>query len=640
MEELLRVLLATVNEILTAATVIIAISLLLYNLTRNLRNRVARSSAALLACVTHVYIFDAFISLEPDLTAHILALRLQWIGIALVPAAMVHLSDALLATTGLPSRGRRRRIVRVLYAIGTLFAVGAALTDLVVIPELGTGTIFLRAMPLFWVYVAYFLGANIFAFINVQRARLRCLTRSTQRRMAYLQAAFLTPALGLFPFSAFLFPPGEEASLGVLTLVNIGNLIIVFMLIFLSYPLSFFGSDQPDRVVKVELLRFLLRGPGTGLLALAAIVLTVDTSRILGLMGEDFLVLAVVGLVLLWQWTIALALPWLEKWLVYRDEEDEQFVKLQDLSDRILTRSDLIQLIEATLEATCDSLRVGVAFIFTAHNQQIEPMLTVGAAHFTDEDLQQTAEEILSLLPQESSDDARLFVTWGEYQITPLYSLRANGGRSDPSLIGVFGIQMSAETLAAMPAEDRDMLYAYIERGEAALDDMQLQVEIVAALEGLLPQISTTRTRAGEVEYRPGYEGRTLSTLPAREEVFEQVRAALRHYWGGPGISRSRLQELKIVQAAIEPNGMPVQALRTVLQNAIEKQRPEGERSMTSPEWTIYNILEMRFIEGKKVRDVAKRMSMSEPDLYRKQRLAIEAVADALLEMEEATSSA
>jgi len=118
------------------------------------------------------------------------------------------------------------------------------------------------------------------------------------------------------------------------------------------------------------------------------------------------------------------------------------------------------------------------------------------------------------------------------------------------------------------------------------------------------------------------------------------VRAALRHYWGGPGISRSRLQELKIVQAAIEPNGTPVQALRTVLQNAIEKQRPEGERSMTSPEWTIYNILEMRFVEGKKVRDVAKRMSMSEPDLYRKQRLAIEAVADALLEMEEATSSA
>jgi hypothetical protein len=42
----------------------------------------------------------------------------------------------------------------------------------------------------------------------------------------------------------------------------------------------------------------------------------------------------------------------------------------------------------------------------------------------------------------------------------------------------------------------------------------------------------------------------------------------------------------------------------------------------------------MRFIEGKKVRDVARRMSLSEPDLYRKQRLAIEALADVLIEME------
>jgi hypothetical protein len=55
---------------------------------------------------------------------------------------------------------------------------------------------------------------------------------------------------------------------------------------------------------------------------------------------------------------------------------------------------------------------------------------------------------------------------------------------------------------------------------------------------------------------------------------------------------------------------------------------------MTSPEWTIYNILDLRFIERIKVRDVAMRLAMSEPDLYRKQRVAIEAVADGLIEME------
>jgi hypothetical protein len=48
----------------------------------------------------------------------------------------------------------------------------------------------------------------------------------------------------------------------------------------------------------------------------------------------------------------------------------------------------------------------------------------------------------------------------------------------------------------------------------------------------------------------------------------------------------------------------------------------------------LYNILEMKFIEGRKVREVAGRLAMSEADLYRKQRVAMEAVAHAILEME------
>ena len=42
----------------------------------------------------------------------------------------------------------------------------------------------------------------------------------------------------------------------------------------------------------------------------------------------------------------------------------------------------------------------------------------------------------------------------------------------------------------------------------------------------------------------------------------------------------------------------------------------------------------MKFLEGRKVREIALKLSMSEADLYRKQRVAIEAVANAVLEME------
>jgi hypothetical protein len=42
----------------------------------------------------------------------------------------------------------------------------------------------------------------------------------------------------------------------------------------------------------------------------------------------------------------------------------------------------------------------------------------------------------------------------------------------------------------------------------------------------------------------------------------------------------------------------------------------------------------MKFIEGRKVREVAGRLAMSEADLYRKQRVAVEVVARAIIDME------
>jgi hypothetical protein len=75
--------------------------------------------------------------------------------------------------------------------------------------------------------------------------------------------------------------------------------------------------------------------------------------------------------------------------------------------------------------------------------------------------------------------------------------------------------------------------------------------------------------------------------------------------------------------------------LRAVLGEAIEQLRPDGERSFTGAEWVLYNILELRFVQGRKVRDIAARLAMSESDLYRKQKIAVEAVAASLSKMEE-----
>src|SRR5690606_10555745 len=108
---------------------------------------------------------------------------------------------------------------------------------------------------------------------------------------------------------------------------------------------------------------------------------------------------------------------------------------------------------------------------------------------------------------------------------------------------------------------------------------------------------------------------------------------------GGPGMSNSRLLELKIVKQALPENdNNPVKALRSVLHKAIEAQRPNGERKILSPEWTMYNILEMRFIKGANVKEIVSKLAMSEPDFYRKQSFAVTAIASTLRDWEESTT--
>mgnify|MGYP000731123913 CR=1 FL=1 len=67
---------------------------------------------------------------------------------------------------------------------------------------------------------------------------------------------------------------------------------------------------------------------------------------------------------------------------------------------------------------------------------------------------------------------------------------------------------------------------------------------------------------------------------------------------------------------------------------AIEALKPESQHPEGSPEWLLYNILDMRFIQGRRPKEIADRLAISESDLYRKQKVAIEQVAKILAEME------
>ncbi len=628
----LRFLLDLLNETLASAIVVLAASLSLYNLTRNIKNRVARTSGFVLFCVTVVYMVDVLLSLGPGLLTFEALVRVQWIGLSLIPAAMFHLSDALLATTGMPSRGRRRRIVRLLYGIAIVFIWAATLTDSVIVTEIRLNQVNLRAAPGFLLYLIYYVVVNAVALFNVQRARRRCLTRSTERRMAYLQFAMITPLIGVFPFSAFL-DPGGEYSTNALILVNIANFGVILMLVFLSFPLSFFGSRVPDRVVKADLLRFMLLGPGTGLIALVVVIYTIPATQLVGIPGVDFTPVAVVTMILMWQWVVDILVPLLERRLIYHNEDDiEHRETLENLNKRLSTRGDQLQLLEAILEATCDYLRVDNAFITAINGHDPVILRKVGEPAIMASDFMSDKE---SLFQEFEVNHNTLVRPWRSFWLIFLYSTRSQDTSGNLNLLGFMGIEARSEIID-LTLDDEQTLRTFVRRAAQTLDNMQLQREIFAALEGLLPQLMITTNRAPEVQYRQGHTPDQISELN-RDEVIEQVHAALRHYWGGPGLASSRLLGLNIVQNYLAENdNNAVRALREVLFQAIENQRPdpEAEPDFRSPEWTIYNILKLRFVDQKKVRDATRRLYMSDANFYRKQNVAIEAVADALISME------
>ncbi|HML20108.1 MAG TPA: hypothetical protein PKD09_00565 [Aggregatilinea sp.] len=631
------------NETLTATVVIFTVSILLYNLSRHSQSHVTRASSIVLLCVTLTYLGDVFVSLDPGQRYLDVWLRFQWIGISIVPAALFHLSDALLATTGRPSRGRRRLVVRISYIIGATFALLAIFTDVLITGPETAVMPRMVAESAFPVYMAYLVTIATVSMINVIRARRRCLTRYTRRRMTYLLSVFLSPIYGLFPFTV-LFGELERASTTtLLIMLNLANLLILLMLVFMAYPLSFFGSERPDRVIKVQLLEFVLRGPVTGAAVLVMILFVPRVTNFLGVDGDSAMPFVAVTTLLFLQWSITLVLPVLQRWLIYTsDQQRAQWI--QQLGDRLLTQADATQLLESILAALCDSLRVPTAFVARVQGGQAQLVQVVGSLLPSPEAL--TGSELSILIAQNGSSDNAIdgnlrrvdgVFVWHSYWLIPLRAAQMPSHDAEPELIGILGLWARAAAPDFL-SDEWAMLEGLAHQSAQVLQDVQLQSEIFLVLEGLASQMDAMHqwrgiSRYGHVAQIPTAAVGDLTSDP---EFSDWVKDALRDYWGGPKLTDSELLGLNIVWHEMEEleDSNPVRALRAVLARAIENLKPEGQRSLTTTEWILYNILEMRFLQGRKVRDVALRLAMSESDLYRKQRIAIEEVAHQVVEME------
>ena len=621
----------TLNQLLTAGIAITAFSLLIYATSFNLRDRVARSFAIILLCVVIVFVCEAIgsaanIAIETDLL-----LRLQWVGIIFLPAAYVHFSDALLATTGKPSRGRRHRLMVVVYLISGCFLltlpfsllVGPLMQNVPQAPHL-------QPTWLTWIFTIFYAVAIGWAGLNFWRASQRTVTRTSRRRMRYLLIGALAPALGSYPFLLFGSGLANRHPLLFWSTAISNNLAVSVLLVIMAYAVAFFGVPWPDRVVKRRLFKWLMRGPVTASLVLTITTITRRTGEAFGITYSAFVPILMVASLLILEHLITLAAPVWERWFFHGGDHDNIQI-IQTLEERLLTTSDLRDFLEAVVAAACDRLQVSFGFIAGLGQGGIDMLVTTSGASPFEGD--HTSLELLKVIHEDNKETDPIpknLYTWGNWWLVPLHE-RADHGET---ILGILGVAHHPES---KPDEEQvEALLLLGKRAAMALEDHRMQQRLVTSLENLTPQVDLIqRLRAAS-----RYDGSDVLTRPEdvsleNRDLPTWVKDALTHYWGGPKLSQSPLLRLQIVQQAlIEHEGNPINALRAILHQAIDQVRPEGERRFTG-EWILYNILEMKFMEGRKVREIAIRLAMSEADLYRKQRVAIEAVANTIIAMEQ-----
>lgn len=625
-------LLLALNRALSSAIVILAFSLLVYILAHNLRSSVARSFSALIGCVCITYVGDVALFETSSLSDAVTWLKVQWIGIAFTPTAYLHFSDALLRTTHSLS-GLRRWAVRGGYLIGFILLPLAFWTELLVHDGLySPGITQFRAGPLFWLFSIYFFAAVVWGVYNIYRARQRCLTSTSRRRMTYLAASFAAPALGVFPYLLVASAPSSSFWPQALffTVLFVGNVGIALMIVLMAYSVAYFGVLTPDRVVRHRFIHYLLRGPLVATMVIFIIMAMPEKPRTLGLPRDMVLTTSIVAIIVLAQLAINVLRPGIDRLVFRKDRKEIEWI--QELDRRLLTTTDLQQALENILTALCDILRVRNGFIANVAARS-GPRLEAQCGSQAAVEAALSSVSPGTLLNVSHNGDGRVsaFVPQGDFWYTLLRT------KSRDMILGLLGVE-ARTTQPDLTEDEREIAVALIAQAELALEDRHLQQDVFDALKRIIPEMERVQRLRGTVRYAGSAGLETLAfDNPVNAPDFTQmVRDALAHYWGGPQLSDSPLTQLHIVQEVLDQHdGNASRALRAVLGQAIDNLRPDGERRMTAAEWLLYNILELKFIQGMRVRDIAHRLAMSESDLYRKQRIAIKEVAVALAEMEQ-----
>ncbi|OQY98339.1 MAG: hypothetical protein B6D41_02495 [Chloroflexi bacterium UTCFX4] len=625
MFDLFLELLALANFLLAAALVIFTFALLLWLFPSSWRNPVQRGFSALLTFVGIVYIGQVFLLRATSPEAAEQLLRFKWIGIAFVPAAYLHFSNAVLRSTFYDSRWRRAATWAA-YLGGMIFLGLVLLSDWIVAePFNAPFATQLHAGPLFGLFAIYFTATTVWGIYNIELARRRTLTPISRRRLRRLGIAFIAPAFGVFPYLVFSGFPALIPPVILLLLTFFGTIALLGMLIVMAYTVAYQGALAPDRIIKQKFAHYLLRGPLVAVGVVTAMTIVPFIETLIPLSRDTLLAATVIIGVIVFEMLISRGKGYIDRVLFWQDRREIN--QIQKLEAHLLTTGDLRQVLENILAAMCDLLRVQSGFALAAEPDGWKLETVVGAR----EPVQQfMASQVAP--PSLNSDETRQprFFVVGEYW---LYPLQVNG--SD-IVVGVLGVAARAPQ-PDLSEHEQELVDALASQAELALEDRALQKNVFDALEQIGSEVEALQRVQAKPRVIGGIAGeRVEEELIASPDFNRAIKGALDDYWGGPKLAHSPLLQLNIVRQSLGAYGQnPTRALRGILAEAIDTLRPEGSRSLTAPEWLLYNILELKVMQGMKIREVAQKLAMSESDLYRKQRVAIQEVAKTVQQMEQ-----
>ncbi len=632
MSELAGEGLRRLNIILSSISVLLAFSLMAYLLVYNYRNAVARALVLLFALVSIVYVGDLFLStsrLPPDHPAAAFWLKFEWFGIAFAAPAFVQFSNALLEATG--ERSTSRRIgVAAAFGVGmiALAAVMSGSGSLVVGVSGPPGTVRLGAGKFFPAFAAWHISLTALGAAGIVWAWRRALTFRTRRRTAALLIGVIAP-LSVFPFLTAGGAPLAERVL-IFRGVNIAaNLAVSAMVLIVAWEVAYRGSLTPERAVRRDLVKFLVQGPLLGFFILATIQLVpLRLESSLGLPRDIVLMLWTIVGIVFYQFMIRALKPVVDRLIFAGEGEDIAWLRKMD--ERLVSDRDLSQLLENTLALLCDRLRVETGCMVTLGEGSSRLDAWTGNRERAVALLQLLEEQPEILAPMivwEDSGEPAAMIQVSGFLVTPLRS------ESGAAIRGLLAIEEPIETV---DAESLELIMRLTSATARALEDRIVQHRILGALRDLQPELEGIQRVRGALAVGHRQSVQDLDHSLVEHPRFPTwVKDALSHYWGGPKLTENPLLDLGVVRRALDVNDSnPAKALRSVLDEALKMLKPSGTRSSTSSEWILYNILELKFVRGMKVRDIAGRLAMSESDLYRKQRVAVEALADQIAAME------